>query len=81
MNERKLEPHIPYRLIDEEIKLRFAVSTRIYKVSIDNSEVERNIEIKKRQLEKNLLILDKLNNPEVNNEILLASLGLVLKII
>lgn len=53
------------------------MSTRLYKVSIDNSEVEKNIEVKKRELEKNLKILDKMNNADVNNEILLASLGLV----
>ena len=72
----KLEHHVPYRL-KQEAKIQFAVSSRQYVVELDYSFVELNFEIKKKALEKDKIIYEKLQESGVSKEILLASLGLV----
>lgn len=72
----KLEHHIPYRL-KQEAKIQFAVSSRIYVVELDYSMVELNFEIKKKALEKEKMIYEKLQESGVSKDILLAALGLV----
>jgi len=72
----KLEPHIPYK-VKQDAKIQFAVSSRIYNVEIDYSLVEISFEIKKKTLEKDKIIYEKLEEAGVSKEILMASLGLV----
>ena len=72
----RLEHHMPYRL-KQESKIQFAVSSRQYVVEFDYSMVELNFEIKKKALEKDKMIYEKLQEAGVSKEILLASLGLV----
>lgn len=72
----KLDHHVPYRL-KQESKIRFAVSSRVYVVEFDYSLVELNVQIKKKSLEKEKMIYEKLQDAGVSKEVLLASLGLV----
>lgn len=72
----KLDHHVPFRL-KQESKIRFAVSSRVYVVEFDYTLVELNVQIKKKSLEKEKMIYEKLQDAGVSKEVLLASLGLV----
>ena len=76
---KRLEPHIPYKITIGDV-LMFAVSTRKYLVSFDFSEVEKVINEKKKSLQNNMKVLEKLDRPDINEEILKASLGIQLSI-
>ena len=76
LDGQKLEHHIPYR-VKQDSKIQFAVSSRMYNVDLDYSFVELHFEIKKKNLEKEKLIYEKLEEAGVSKEVLLASLGLV----
>lgn len=73
---KRMEAHLPYKL-KNNFKIHFAVSSRIYLIDIDYSSVETNFEIKKKTLEKEKMIYEKLQDVNISKEVLMASLGLV----
>ena len=73
---KRMEAHLPYKL-KNNFKIHFAVSSRIYLIDIDYSSVEANFEIKKKTLEKEKIIYEKLQDVNISKEVLMASLGLV----
>ena len=62
LDSNLLQDHIPYKLKDGN-KLSFAQSTREYVVSLDMKKMQKIYENEKKQLESEIELLKKLENP------------------
>jgi len=62
MDGNLLQDHIPYKLKDN-CKLSFAQSTREYVVNLDMKKMQKIYENEKKQLESEIELLKKLDNP------------------
>lgn len=58
-------------------KINFGFSTRTYTVQIDYSKMQKAVEIEKKNLEREMRILEKLDNPNLDVEQLKNTLGLI----
>lgn len=77
LNDQFLEPHIPYALQNDDY-LKFAKSSRTYVLDIDFSRTKEFILRKIKNLERDVRLLEKIQQGKASHEELKASLGLTL---
>lgn len=70
-----ISDNIPYRLKNGK-KIKFGLSTRDYIVNIDVGKMKKLYEKEKKQLLNDLDLINKLENPEINEELLKQSFGI-----
>jgi len=70
-----ISDNIPYRLKNGK-KIKFGLSTRDYTVNIDVGKIKKLYEKEKKQLLTDLELINKLENPEINEELLKQSFGI-----
>jgi RNA recognition motif. (a.k.a. RRM, RBD, or RNP domain)/FHA domain len=58
-------------------KINFGLSTRTYEVHIDYSKMQKAVEIEKKNLEREMRVLERLDRPDLDTETLKSTLGLV----
>ena len=76
LNGQAVKVSFPYTLkTGDEIKL--GMSSRIFKINIDYSYLRRMVEKEQNVLAKDLRLLEKLDNPDLDTETLKTTLGLV----
>lgn len=67
---------IPYTVKNGQ-KIHFGLSTRTYIISIDYTKMQRAIETEKKNLEREMKLLEKLDDPDIDIETLKSTLGLI----
>ena len=67
--------NIPYRLKNGK-KIKFGLSTREYTVNIDVQRMKRLYDKEKKQLQNELDLIDKLENPNLDSDVLKQSFGI-----
>jgi len=70
-----IKDNIPYRMKNGK-KLRFGLSTREYVVSIDLKKMRKLFEQEKKQLESELELMKKLENPNLKSEEIKETFGI-----
>jgi hypothetical protein len=79
LDEKALEGCIPAQVkASSAQKVVFGLSTRVYTVSVDYSKMQKAIEIEKKNLEREMRLLEKLDDVDnMDVETLKSTLGLV----
>ena len=78
LNDTPMEPNVPYPLRNKGDKVEFAQSTRSYVIRVDYSAMQREAEEALKQMEMEMIQLEKLNDKEeLDVETFKSSFGLV----
>lgn len=72
----KIENSIPMA-IKSQSKIVFGLSTRTYNVTVDYTNMQRAVEIEKKNLEREMKMLEKLDDPNLDLDTLKSTLGLI----
>ncbi|CDW73079.1 fha domain containing protein [Stylonychia lemnae] len=79
LDDQTLEGCIPHQVkANSKQKVIFGLSTRVYQISIDYSKMQRAVEIEKKNLEREMRLLEKLDNVDnIDMDTLKSTLGLI----
>lgn len=79
LDDKALDGCIPQQVkANSRQKVVFGLSTRVYEISVDYSKMQRAVEIEKKNLEREMRILQKLDDSEnIDVDTLKSTLGLI----
>jgi RNA recognition motif-containing protein len=76
VDDKTIDPCIPVS-VKNGVKIQFGLSTRIYEVNLDFSKMQKAVEIEKKNLEREMRLLEQLDRPDLDIETVRNTLGLV----
>lgn len=76
VDDKPIESCIPFS-VKNGSKIQFGLSTRIYEVNLDYSKMQKAVEIEKKNLEREMRLLEQLDRPDLDIETIRNTLGLV----
>ena len=76
VDDKAIEPCIPVS-VKNGVKIQFGLSTRIYEVTLDYSKMQKAVEIEKKNLEREMRLLEQLDRPDLDIETVRNTMGLV----
>ena len=76
VDDKVIDPCIPVS-VKNGVKIQFGLSTRIYEVNLDFSKMQKAVEIEKKNLEREMRLLEQLDRPDLDIETVRNFLGLV----
>jgi RNA recognition motif-containing protein len=76
IDDKQLEGCIPAP-VKNGSKIQFGLSTRIYEVNVDYSKMQKAVEIEKKNLEREMRLLEQLDRPDLDIDTLRNTLGLI----
>lgn len=76
VDDKPIDPCIPVS-VKNGTKIQFGLSTRIYEVALDFSKMQKAVEIEKKNLEREMRLLEQLDRPDLDIETVRNTLGLV----